>query len=67
MTPAYLQVTRLGDTYTASTSTDGVTWTPVPGSTFTIPGLGPTMLAGLAVTSHNAGVVGTATVDSVTG
>ena len=67
VTPAYLQVTRLGDTYTASTSTDGVTWTPVPGSTFTIPGLGPTMLAGLAVTSHNAAVVGTATMENVQG
>jgi hypothetical protein len=37
---------------TASTSPDGVTWTPVAGSTVTLPNLSGALLAGLAVTSH---------------
>ncbi len=62
--PVYLQVQRSGTTYTASTSSDGVTWTPIPGSSVT---LGPTgtWLAGLAVTSHNTSKVSTATFDTV--
>jgi len=49
--PAWLQISRAGSTYTAYTSADGVTWTPVPGASvsLTMPG---TLLAGLAVTSH---------------
>ncbi len=51
--PVYLKVTRAGDTYTAYTSGDGVSWTLVAGSsiTFTMP---TTLLAGLAVNPHNA-------------
>ncbi len=62
--PVYLQVQRSGTTYTASTSSDGVTWTPIPGSSVT---LGPTgtWLAGMAVTSHNTTMVSTATFDTV--
>jgi Bacterial Ig-like domain (group 1) len=62
--PVYLQVQRTGTTYTASTSSDGVTWTPIPGSSVT---LGPTgtWLAGMAVTSHTTAKVSTATFGSV--
>ena len=62
--PAYLEVTRSGTTFTASTSPDGVTWTPIPGSSFTLAVARP-LLAGLAVTSHHDGVLGTATLDSL--
>jgi hypothetical protein len=62
--PVYLQVQRTGITYTAYTSSDGVTWTSIPGSSVT---LGPpgTWLAGMAVTSHTVSKVGTATFGAV--
>jgi outer membrane protein assembly factor BamB len=63
--PAWLQVARAGSTFTAYTSSDGVTWTAVPGASvsLTMPG---TLLAGLAVTSHNGGQMGAATFDTAT-
>ena len=64
--PAYLEVARSGTTFTAYTSTDGSTWTPVADSTVSLPNLSGTILAGLAVTSHNTGTVGSATFSSVT-
>jgi len=62
--PVYLQVQRTGTTYTASTSSDGATWTPVPGSSVA---LGPTgtWLAGMAVTSHTVDKINTATFGAV--
>jgi hypothetical protein len=62
--PAYVKVTRSGNTFTAYTSADGVTWNLIAGSTFTMT-LGSTVLEGLAVTSHNSGILGTATMDTV--
>jgi len=62
--PAYLKVTRSGSTFTAYTSADGVTWTLIPGSTATL-SLGSPLLAGLAVTSHKNGTLGTVTMDTV--
>ncbi|HEV3174117.1 MAG TPA: hypothetical protein VGZ32_27460 [Actinocrinis sp.] len=62
--PVWLRVTRAGDTYTAYTSTDGVTWTLIPGSSYTV-AFGSTLLAGVAVTSHNASALGTVTASSV--
>ena len=62
--PAYLEVTRSGSTFTASTSPDGVTWTVIPGSTVTLT-LPAVLSAGVAVTSHNAAVLGTATFGSL--
>jgi outer membrane protein assembly factor BamB len=64
--PVYLRITRSGTTYSASTSPDGVTWKTIVGSTVAIPALGGTLLAGLAVTSHNNGALSTATFDTVT-
>ena len=62
--PAYLQVANNGSTFTAYSSADGVTWTAIAGSTVTL-NLGSTLLAGLAVASHNVGVLNTATMDKV--
>ena len=62
--PAWLEITRTGSTFSASTSPDGVTWTTIPGSTTTL-ALGSSVLAGLAVTSHNSGQLGTVAFDSV--
>jgi hypothetical protein len=63
--PTYLAVAISGTTFTAYTSADGVTWTLVAGSTFTISMTGP-VLAGLAVCSHNVSQLDTATFDTVT-
>jgi hypothetical protein len=62
--PVYLAVARTGSTYTAYTSSDGVNWTAVAGSSVTINMTGP-VLAGLAVTSHNATMLGAVTLNSV--
>ena len=61
----WLRITRTGNAFTAYTGADGVAWTQVAGSTQTI-ALPTVALAGLAVTSHNSGVLGTATFDNVT-
>ena len=62
--PAYVRVARSGSTFTAYTSTDGTTWTPVAGSSVTL-GVSGAMLGGLAVTSHNTSTAGTVTFDNV--
>jgi hypothetical protein len=62
--PAYLRIDRSGGAMAASTSPDGSTWTPIPGSSTTF-GVGGALLAGLAVTSHSTTQLCTATFDSV--
>lgn len=65
--PAYLRVTRSGSTLTASTSTDGSTWTPIPGSTKTLNALaGGPLLAGMADTSHNIAALSQVTFTGLT-
>jgi hypothetical protein len=59
--PRYLKVSRTGTTFSAYSSSDGSTWTLIPGSTTTL-NLSPTLLAGLAVTAHANGVLNTVTV-----
>jgi outer membrane protein assembly factor BamB len=66
LAPIYLRVTRTGTTFTAYTSTDGTTWTPVPGSSVTLTGLTGTLFAGLAVVSHDSTHLVIATFDTVT-
>ena len=61
--PYWVRMERSGDTFTASASPDGTNWTVV--GTETIP-MAADALIGLAVTSHNDGVVATATFDQVT-
>ena len=63
--PAYLKVSRVGTTFSAYTSADGVTWTLVPNSTITIGGLSGPLLQGLSDTSHNGGSLCTVTMDAV--
>jgi len=65
MAPIYLQVARVGSTYTAYTSTDGSSWTLLAGSSKTLTMSGPT-LAGMADTSHNTSALSAVTFDSVT-
>jgi hypothetical protein len=63
--PAWLKVTKAGNTYTAYTSADGLTWTLIPGSAATVTlGTSP-LLAGLASTSHKDGTAGTVTMTGV--
>jgi hypothetical protein len=62
--PAYVRIGWSGNTYTAYTSTDGVNWTAVAGSSVSL-NLGSSVLAGIAVTSHNDGTLTTATLDTV--
>ena len=61
--PVYLQAIRVGNTFTAATSSDGVSWNTISGSSATL-NVSGTMLAGLGITSHSASL-GTATFNSV--
>ena len=63
--PQWLEVSRAGTTFTAYTSADGTSWTAIPGSTVSL-SMSGTLLAGLAVTSHDGGAMGTVTFDTVT-
>jgi len=60
--PRWVKLTRAGQIITAFTSTDGRTWTIVGRDTFTMPS---TVLAGLAVSSHDVTRLATATFASV--
>jgi outer membrane protein assembly factor BamB len=62
--PAYIEVARYQNSYTAYTSKDGVTWTIVAGSSVTLnmPGA---IRAGTAVTSHNSGVFSQVVFDTI--
>ncbi len=62
--PIYLLVQRSGTTFTAFTSSDGSTWTAIPGSSVTL-NLSGTLLAGMAVTSHTVTAINTAKFDAV--
>jgi phosphatidylserine/phosphatidylglycerophosphate/cardiolipin synthase-like enzyme/regulation of enolase protein 1 (concanavalin A-like superfamily) len=61
--PRWVQLQRSGDTFTASESADGTTWTVV--GTDTIP-MASDVFVGLAVTSHTTSASTTAVADSVT-
>jgi outer membrane protein assembly factor BamB len=63
--PTYLMVARSGTTYSAFTSSDGLNWTLAPGSSVTISSMSGSIMAGLVVTSHNGGLMGSATFDTV--
>jgi regulation of enolase protein 1 (concanavalin A-like superfamily) len=60
--PRWLKLQRAGNTFTASYSTDGVTFVQF-GTITTL--MGETVTVGLAATSHNNSVAGTARFDSV--
>jgi hypothetical protein len=63
--PQYLEVARVGTSFSAYTSTDGATWTLIAGSTINLSGLSGSIMAGLAVTSHNNGALSTVTFSAV--
>ena len=63
--PQYLEVARSGTNFTAYTSADGTTWTPIPSSTVSLPNLSGSILGGAAVTSHNTTTLGNATITGV--
>ena len=56
--PYWVRLVRAGNTFTGSISPDGTTWTTVGSATFT---MASSALVGLAVSSHSAGVLSTAT------
>ena len=61
--PRWLRLARSGNTFTAWKSSDGATWTTVHSVTLALPA---TLQFGLALTSHNAAALNTATFDNVT-
>jgi regulation of enolase protein 1 (concanavalin A-like superfamily) len=60
--PYWVRLTRAGNSITASQSPDGTTWTVVGADTIA---LAPTVLVGLAVSSHTTAAAATATFDNV--
>ena len=61
--PVWLKLTRSGSTITASTSTDGTTWTTVGSTTISL--TDPATI-GLFNCAHNGSALNTATFDNVT-
>jgi regulation of enolase protein 1 (concanavalin A-like superfamily) len=59
--PHFVRLTRAGNTITAATSIDGSTWATVGSDTIA---MASTIYVGLAVSSHVAGTLATATFDS---
>ena len=60
--PYWVRLVRAGNVFTASVSPDGTTWTTVGSATVA---MATSALAGLAVTSHKAGTLSTATFTNV--
>jgi uncharacterized protein (DUF2141 family) len=60
--PGWLKLTRVGNTITGYTSTDGTTWTLLDSKVVTMPS---TIYVGLVVTSHNANARATDTFTNV--
>jgi hypothetical protein len=60
--PRWVKLARVGQTFTAYESADGMAWTPVGSQTIA---MGGTVWVGLAVTSHNTSASATSTFDSV--
>lgn len=61
--PRWLRLVRQGSTFTASESADGITWSTVGSANIT---MGASVQVMLAVTSHDAAVLGTAVFSRVT-
>ncbi len=60
--PRWLRLVRTGNVFTGYESADGVNWTHVGAATIALPAA---VHAGLAITSHKDGVLGTATFDQI--
>ncbi len=63
--PIYLKVSRVGTTFTAYTSPDGVAWTAVVGSSVDLGSMPTTSMLGLAVSSATTAATSTAQFDNV--
>ena len=61
--PYWVKVVRVGSTFTSYQSANGTTWTTIGSQTIS---MGSSVYIGLAVASHNDGVLCTATFDNVT-
>jgi predicted phage tail protein/regulation of enolase protein 1 (concanavalin A-like superfamily) len=61
--PAYLRVTRAGNTFTAFYSTNGTTFTQIGSQSVN---MGTTIRVGLGLTSHNTTTLATATFSNIT-
>ncbi|MEA2736192.1 MAG: hypothetical protein QOE14_2643 [Humisphaera sp.] len=61
-TPIWLKLVRNVNLFTAQYSTNGTTWTTIPGASFTMTA---GVFVGLCVTSKNDGVIATGTFDNV--
>jgi hypothetical protein len=57
-----VKLVRSGNTFTASSSVNGTTWTQIGSQSIT---MGATVYVGLAVTSHAASTLATASVTNV--
>lgn len=62
--PYWLKLARAGNQFSAYKSTNGTTWSKIKDQTFS---MNTTVYVGLAVTSHNDGVLSTATFSNVSG
>ena len=62
--PHWVKLVRAGNTFTAYRSSNGVTWTLYPASPVTIP-MSANVFVGLAMSSNDNAVLGTATLDGV--
>jgi len=60
--PQWVKLVRTGNTFTASYSADGSSWTPIASTNVT---MASSVTAGLAVTAHNNAALNTATFDNV--
>lgn len=60
--PRWLRLVRSGNVFTGYESADGVNWTHVGAATIALPAA---IHAGFAITSHQDGVLGTATFDQI--
>jgi hypothetical protein len=62
--PGWIRLQRVGNTFTSFTSTNGTSWTPIAGTTSVT--MANPVYVGLAVTSHNDGVIAAGAFDNVT-
>jgi regulation of enolase protein 1 (concanavalin A-like superfamily) len=60
--PYWVRLVRSGNTFTGYVSPNGATWSAAGSASITMTG---TVYVGLVVTSHDTGVLGTATLDQV--
>jgi outer membrane protein assembly factor BamB len=63
--PVYLRVARSGNVFTAYTSSNGSSWSPINGSAVPLPNMTGRLLGGIALGSHDGQALATASFDDV--